>query len=355
MNTNAPVSPAPARWARAMSAVGAVALAACSHAASDTSADLASSGDGAADYGDDTSYPGAGSSDGGGSGSFGGPAPDLGSDDAGDPPSVGKFARCPVTPPEPWIYCQDFELEGSVVGEFFDYQDGDGSFVPTHDGAASGITAMRATYHGGEPGAGWLSVAFGRNPIVYGRQPAVAGESDFQAIYWRLRVRTEQGWPDVGPGALAEVTSFAAKDWGQAMVARLRSHPDEGTTLFGEAVTCVEGDTVACSGLDDPSGLRELTPLEGDFPLFSAAESGIWHCVEGHVALNTPGVTDGVFEFWVDEQLQGSRTDVDWRGGWSDYALNLFTLRNFWPGGAPKDLIRDIDDLVLSTERVGCE
>ena len=58
---------------------------------------------------------------------------------------------------------------------------------------------MKATYAEGIEGAGWLSVAFGDNPIVYGNSPQVAGDGNFQSIYWRVRVKMEKGWPDIGP------------------------------------------------------------------------------------------------------------------------------------------------------------
>jgi hypothetical protein len=255
-------------------------------------------------------------------------------------------------PPE-WVFCADFEDVTDLAETFFEYQDADGAFVPVEGDAASGLRSMEATYAEGVEGAGWLSVAFGRNPIVFGAAPHYAEGSDFQEIYWRLRVRTEPGWPDIGPRHLSRAAAFAAEDWLQAMSARLRSEGD-GTVLVADPTSCVAGDTVACSAYEDASE-RSLGALAGAFPLFSSKESGEWHCVEAHVVLNTPGLADGVLEFWIDDELQNTRSDLDWRGSWTGFGLNLVTIENRWTGGAPKELRRRVDDLVISTAPIGCD
>nr|MCH9681870.1 hypothetical protein [Deltaproteobacteria bacterium] len=97
-----------------------------------------------------------------------------------------------------------------------------------------------------------------------------------------------------------------------------------------------------------------LRPLVGDVPLFSSELSGKWHCVEGRIRLNTPGAADGELEFWVDDALQAGRNDLDLRGGWSEYGINAVVVENTWPGGVPAPLRRWVDDLVISTEPIGC-
>ena len=71
--------------------------------------------------------------------------------------------------------------------------------------------------------------------------------------------------------------------------------------------------------------------------------------------LNTPGDFDGVFELWVDERLEAGSEGVDWRGSWAAFGLNLLSLENLWVGGAPADLDRWFDDLVISTGPIGCD
>src|SRR5690606_11227805 len=122
--------------------------------------------------------------------------------------------------------------------------------------------------------------------------------SAFDEVYFRLRIKMEQGWPDHGPHKLARLTTFADADWAEAIVAHLWSHGDD-VVLAGDASTCVYGSEVPCRGVGDASALESLGLLLGKTPLFSEEYSGQWHCVEAHVRLNTPGILDGVYEFWV--------------------------------------------------------
>lgn len=278
-----------------------------------------------------------------------------GDSSSGDPPAPSAgFPVCPEPLPPSWVLCEDFEGVDDLSKIFFEYQDGDGAFVLGDGDAASGRRSMRTIHRAGVEGAGWLSAAIGRNPAVYGDTPNAAADGDFQSIYWRFRVKTQAGWPDAGLGHLTSASVFASAEWTQAMVARLRSDGDN-VVLLADPISCVEGDAVACVGFEDVNGQKGLGPLVGATPLFSAADADQWRCVEAHVVLNTPGAADGVFEFWVDGALENGAYDLDWRGTWADYGINLVTLENLWPGGAPTDLERSIDDLVISTEPIGCD
>jgi hypothetical protein len=279
---------------------------------------------------------------------------DDGTSDGAPEPEPGLYPECPRPLPPHWLFCADFEDENALTETFFEYQDADGAFVPVEGDAASGLRSMEATYREGVEGAGWLSVAFGRNPIVVGAAPHYAPDSDFNSIFWRFRVRMEPGWPDIGPHHLSRVSAFAAEDWLQAMAARLRSDGD-GVVLVADPASCVSDDAVACGAYEDVDVEKPLGELAGSYPLFSSAASGEWHCVEAHVQLNEVGVPNGVLRFWVDGQLQNENFALDWRGSWEGYGLNLVTVDNRWIGGAPKELRRRIDDLVIATDQIGCD
>ncbi len=308
-----------------------------------------------------------GAADGAGGGSDGGPQSSTGADSsdpadetsADEPPlppgdDDGLFARCPQPLPGSWVFCEDFETIAAPHEVMLDYQDGDGAFVLVDGIGASGTHAMETEYRPGEEGAGWMVVSFGDSPIATDGRPSYAPDGSFQEVYWRLRVKTEPGWPDVGPGQLTRTSSFAGDDWSEAVVAHLRS-PGEDVTMEAVPVTCVNGTSVECAGYDDQAGLESLGSMVGRTPLFSSELSGHWHCVEGHLVLNTPGLADGVFEFWIDDSLEASRSDLDLRGSWTEYAINALVVENLWPGGAPAPLRRWIDDVVVSTERIGCQ
>jgi hypothetical protein len=304
------------------------------------------------------------SSDGGGStgfedesasgteGGFGSTGGETG--DGSPPADIGPFDACPEELPEGWIFCEDFEEAYNPAAVFFDYADSDGNFVPTFDGGASGLGAMKAHYREGVEGAGFMSVSFGANPINIEGRPGHASDDTFDEVYWRFRIRMQDGWPDAGPHNLTRISAFAQSNWGQAMVASFSSKGDD-VQLEASAASCVQQGEVACAGIDDAQSLEPLGTLVGDTPVFSSGRGGQWQCIEAHVRLNTPGEIDGVFEMWVDGKLEGSSEGVDWRGSWSEFGLNLLSIENLWVGGAPADLDRWFDDLVISTQPIGCD
>jgi hypothetical protein len=293
----------------------------------------------------------AGESTGGGTGDAEGSTEGSGDDRPPEP----KFDGCSDPLPDGWVFCEDFESVEDPAAVFFEFQGDDGTFVVDQRRGASGVRSLRARYRAGQEAAGWLSIAFGESPVANAMaRPQYESAGDFDEVYFRLRLRMQPGWPDAGPHKLARLTSLADPDWGEAMVAHLASN-GEDVVLAAEASTCVYGAEVPCQGVDDTSGLASIGWLVGQTPVFSEDLAGDWHCVEAHVRLNAPGEPDGVYEFWVDGNLESSRVDLDWRGIWTDYAINQLTIENFWTGGAPEDLDRWIDDIVIATEPIGCE
>jgi hypothetical protein len=274
------------------------------------------------------------------------PPPPTGEDD-------GTYALCPATLPSGWVFCEDFETITDPRQVMLDYQDGGGAFRLVEGTGASGTRSMEAGYRPGIEGSGWMVVSFGDSPIATDGRPTHAPNDDLHEVYWRLRVKTEPGWPSLGPGQLTRTISFAGSDWSEAVVAHLRSAgPD--VHLEAVPVTCVTGTHVSCAGYDDKASLESLGAMVGPTPIFSESMSGQWHCVEGRLVLNTPGAADGVLEFWIDDVLQASRSDLDLRGSWDDYGINALVIENLWPGGAPQALRRWIDDVVIATEPIGC-
>ncbi len=266
----------------------------------------------------------------------------------------GGAAGCPDPLPADWIFCEDFEDLVDPADRFFEYNDGGGRFVLADDAAYSGDWSMRATFEPGVEGTGWMSVAFGVNPAVYGGKPHIDPNGTYEEIWWRLRLRMEPGWPDVGPAKVTRATSIAKDDWGQAMIAHLWSAGSD-VTLLGDPASCVQGGVVVCNGYNDFANLSWLGQMNGTSPLFSSAWSGTFHCIEGHVRLNTPGASDGVFEFWIDGNLENARNDLDWRGTYEGHGINLVSFENYWNGGPPATLQRWIDDVAIATVPIGCD
>lgn len=354
----------------ALLAGGLLGAAACSSAAEDAGEGLAlSSGDpAAADDGADSGEPENDRGDEGGEtgglddGDGGAPHDPGASDEGGTTGASGSAAPCPDPLPEGWVFCEDFEALADPSKTFFEYADADGAFTIVDGMGASGERSMEATYTEGREDAGLVLVSFGESPIDEGVRPAHASDRRFDEIWWRFRVRTEAGWPGAGPGRLTRAMAFASPDWSEAYVAHVRSAMGGedvavlAPTLEAVPETCIGANAeVTCAGYDDMAGLVSLGGLLGETPLFSSESAGEWHCVEVHMAVNTIGNADGVLEFFVNDELENGRSDLDWRGSWDAYGINAVAIENFWPGGAPMPLRRWIDDLVIATEPIGCD
>ncbi|MCA9666524.1 MAG: hypothetical protein KC503_13075 [Myxococcales bacterium] len=268
---------------------------------------------------------------------------------AADTSSMSSW-RCPSPLPSGWIFCEDFESIGDPKQVFYEFNDNNGNFRVVDTEGASGTHSLQMSYKQGQIGGSWATVAFGRNPLV-NNQPSYRKTEDFTEVYWRFRIKHQQGWPDVGPAKTTRLISFAKPDWGQAMIAHLWS---KDLVLIGDPVRCATGTSVPCSGINDFGNFNWIGQLPGKTKIFSSALSGSWHCVEAHVKLNTPGQSDGVFEFWIDGQQENTRSGMNWRDSYTGYGLNAVYFENYWNGGATADLERWFDDLVIATQRIGC-
>lgn len=278
----------------------------------------------------------------------GGGDDDGGNDGGGDAPSAAECAD-----PDPaWIWCDDFESDRT--GAYFEYDDDEGDFVRTSGVGLEGSTAMRARFQAGEVSAGNLKLAFGRTPGTY-FEPADEGTADHRELYWRVWVRNEPGWTGGGGAKFSRATTFHADDWSQAMIAHVWSGgPSDHHLVIDPASGTDEAGNVQTSGYNDFDDLRWLGAERGDTPIFDGRNVGEWHCVEARVRLNEPGAADGVFELWVDGSLDARADGLNWVGAYDDYGINALFLENYWNGGSPQAQERYFDQLVVSTERIGC-
>jgi hypothetical protein len=81
---------------------------------------------------------------------------------------------------------------------------------------------------------------------------------------------------------------------------------------------------------------------------------GRWYCVEAHAALNDAGLANGVFELWVNGNLEAKGTGLNFVGTFSGYGINAVFFENYWNKGAPATQERYFDNIVVSTQRIGC-
>ena len=98
----------------------------------------------------------------------------------------------------------------------------------------------------------------------------------------------------------------------------------------------------------------DLGAQAGVTPLFDASHVGQWYCVETHARLNDPGQTNGVFEYWINGALQARETGLGWLGAFAEYGINAVFFENYWNLGSPAAQERYLDNIVVSTRRIGC-
>ena len=253
-----------------------------------------------------------------------------------------------------WIFCDDFENDNALVrdGRYFEYDDDNGDFVPIDGIGLDCSKAMRVLFQSGEVSAGNLKLGFGRNPNDYMKRD-IRETEDFRDIYYRMYLKMQDGWQG-SPAKLSRATSYSSStDWSQAMIAHLWS---SGLYLLVDPVRCVNPDTnlVKCIGYNDFGHMDWLGNLAGVTPIFDSLHDGIWYCVEAHVKLNDPGLSNGIQEFWIDGNLEARRDGLNFVASYTDYAINAIFFENYWNGGSPQTQERYFDNIVVSTQPIGC-
>jgi hypothetical protein len=264
-----------------------------------------------------------------------------------------RVSEC-ATPGAGWIFCDDFEQDR--LARYFEYDAQGGAFARAGSTGVDGSVGMRARYGQGQTNAGSLKLAFGRTPNSYFR-PADAGTTNYREIYWRVYVRNAPGWTGGGGDKLSRAISFARSDWSEALIAHVWSgsgsssrnyvvaDPASGTNAQGNVVT---------SGYNDFDNLRWFGAVQSSTPIFDSQHVGQWYCIEARARMNNAGQSNGVFEIWINGQLEARTTNLNWVGSYSAYGINAVFLENLWNNGSPRAQERYFDNFVVSTQRIGC-
>jgi hypothetical protein len=211
--------------------------------------------------------------------------------------------------------------------------------------------AMRCFYAAGQQGTGNRKVFFGDHPHT-----AISRDGEkFEEIYWRIYVKHQAGWTGGGPAKMSRATSMVSpSDWRQMMISHVWAGSGGSLTLDPASGVDKGGSKVKTTTYNDFANLRWLgnNPVS-EFKISSTEESGWWVCVEARVKLNTPGLSDGENQLWIDGKLEAERLNLDWRGSYSNYGINAVFLEAYWNGGSPVDQNRWYDNFVISTSPIG--
>jgi hypothetical protein len=261
------------------------------------------------------------------------------------------------TVPEGTIFCDDFESEASLKDRYFEYDDNGGDFAPLAKAGRDGSAGMRVVWQQGETSAGSLKKSFGRTPDEYIGNHAAFPEKNFKEIYWRIDVKRQAGWKGGGADKLTRAIVFAGPNWSEGMMAHIWS---AGNFLVLDPASGIdESGTLRSTKYNDFANLRWLGNKKGTTDLFSEKNADKWYCVIAHVKLNTPGVSDGVFEFWIDDKLQAGSYDLNWHGNWNadlkNYMINAVLFENYWNNGSPQSQERYFDNILISSKPIKCD
>jgi hypothetical protein len=252
-----------------------------------------------------------------------------------------------------WIWCDDFEQDR--LSRYFEYDSADGAFVRVRGVGRNGSYGMRAQFARGQVSAGALHLALGRVPAKYFRT-VDEGTALYRDVYWRLYLRNQRGWVGGAGNKLTRVSSLVTSDWAEAMAAHLwgGDAPDTNVLQLDPVSGTDPLGNLQAARYNDFAHFRWLGKKLGTTPLFDASHVGQWHCVEVHARLNDAGLSNGVFEFWINGHLEARETDLNWVGSFSAYGINSVFLENYWNAGSVVVQERYLDDLVIAVQRIGC-
>ncbi|MDX2505577.1 MAG: hypothetical protein QNL62_14020 [Gammaproteobacteria bacterium] len=270
--------------------------------------------------------------------------------------SYAAETMCPkgLNPNPNVIWCDSFEDEdlgsGNTVDEnyyIFDKGSDPENMVRVNNQSIHGVYALKHHWNAGagSGGTGSFIRTFGRNPA----NSQSHSSQDFNDIYWRFYIKLQAGFSGQ-PNKLTRATIFTDKNWAQAMIAHMWALNNGPLELDPATGIDLNTNLLASTGWNDFANLTFLGKVKGNTLLVPDT----WYCVEAHVKLNTPDQTNGAFEYWRDDKLQASRSDLNWVGTWNDYGINTIMISNYWNETSPKEQERYIDALVISTERIGC-
>ena len=262
------------------------------------------------------------------------------------------------------IFCDNFEnsapVEESSGGPYLEHESAGGAFVRTAGVGLFGTQGMQRTYGTNDTTGSWIILRFGRMP---GSTSPHRNTEDFRDVYWRNYVKTGPGWSGNPTSNLKEsrvwVLASGANAFGpQAMIGHLWSNSDnDGTLMVDPASGTNSSGVVVTTGHNDFANLNFLGVGKGSTAVLSAGNADTWFCVESHVRLNDSQASqNGVQEFWIDGVLQASQTGLNFVSTYNAFAINVLQFgEGTWNSpGSPSANTRVWDNLVVSTERIGC-
>ncbi len=242
------------------------------------------------------------------------------------------------------IFCEDFEN-----GNFAQWQDGYNAskhtitIDPTN--VYQGSKALQVLYLQGSDG-GWLTHWF------------MPGYDD---LYVRLYAKWESSWQNSTNGGDKTVALYGNRidnQWSGFGKAGIKPN---GTDFFVGMLTSIDwyikpdpGEIIFYSYFPEmqqaPDGMYWGNYFFQNDPHIGI-QPGQWYCLEFELKANTPGLHDGYQKMWINDQFKGEVDNMRWRDT-TDLRINAMQLT--FSGGGPKAEHKWIDNVVVSTQKIGC-
>jgi len=242
------------------------------------------------------------------------------------------------------------------LSSYFEYEDDVGSFVRVAGAGRNGTYGMRSRFTAGQQSAGALHLAFGKTPSAYFK-PVHDGTTIYRDVYWRMYLKNQAGWTGGGGDKLSRGLSFVNANWSQAVFAHVWSGepgPDDVYLKLDPASGTDAAGVLQTTQYNDFAHMRWLGGVRSATPIFDAAHVGQWRCIEAHARLNDAGQANGVFELWIDGTLEAQEVGMNWVGAYGDYGINAVFFENYWNAGSPQAQERYFDNIIVSTQPIGC-
>jgi hypothetical protein len=112
--------------------------------------------------------------------------------------------------------------------------------------------------------------------------------------------------------------------------------------------------TLQTTQYNDFANMRWLGAARSGTAIFDVSHVGRWYCIEARARLNDAGQSNGVFQLWIDGALEAERTGMNWVGNYAAYGINAVFFESYWNDGSPVAQERYFDNLVVSTQPIGC-
>ncbi|MHA6485003.1 cadherin-like beta sandwich domain-containing protein [Paenibacillus sp. strain BS8-2] len=258
-----------------------------------------------------------------------------------------------------WLFCDDYEVDR--MDQYFERTSRE-QFYRSSAVGLGGSSGMKAEFRaadGEQHDTGAIKIAFGRTPHSY-MNPVAAEDEDLKEVYFRFYVKHEDGWIGGGGDKLARLSSMQDTNWAQSMIAHVWSGSGNSSgNLIAEPArgTDAAGNLLSTKWNDWPN-LYWFGGQVSETPIYDENHVGEWYAVETRVKLNDPGQSNGIFQVWIDDELQMNRTDLNLIGSYEigpgkGYGLNWLALENYWNAGTPQDQERYFDNFVISRSKIG--